>query len=439
MIWIYRILILPFFLVMLPYFGGRMLKRGGYGKDFSHRFGNVPALPKPKKNVIRIWIQAVSVGETEAVAPLLKKLKERGNVEVILTTTTSTAYKIIREKYADLLAAYACFPIDFWPFSQKAWKRFSPNLAILMEGELWPEHLFQAKKRGVPVLLVNARLSDKSFRRYKKFPQIAQKIFSQIDFICAGTKNDFSRISALGVPEQKLLLAGNMKFDAAGGSAASEAEKNEIFKELFKPAGTQNSARERVLLGSSTWPGEEEILLKAFEKARSKDANLKLLIVPRHAERRAEIVELLEKSPRKWYLRSKTAPENVPENAEICVADTTGELRKLTQIATLAFVGKSIAPNNGGQTPIECAAAGVPIVYGSEMSNFRDVCRALEDWGAAKNVRDAEAAVEALCELLSDSRERQKMSDAEKIWHANNQGATARVFEKIAEFFPRER
>lgn len=433
MIWLYRLLILPFFLIMSPYYVGRMLKRGGYGKDFSHRFGNVPALPKPKDGVKRIWIQAVSVGETEAVAPLLKKLKERSDVEVILTTTTSTAYKIIHDKYADLVTAYACFPIDFWPFSRRAWNRFSPTLVIQMEGELWPEHLHQARTRKIPVLLVNARLSDKSFRRYRKVAWLARRIFAQIDFICAGTQNDFSRFLQLGVQESKLSLAGNMKFDAAGGEAFSEAEKYALYREIFA-SGAPATVNGEVLLGSSTWPGEEAVMLETFRRARKTHPNLKLLIVPRHAERRAEIAALLDKCEFSWYLRSQTAPENIPVDADICVADTTGELRKLTQIATVAFVGKSLLPNKGGQTPIECAAIGIPLVYGTEMTNFKDVCRALEDIGSAVKVRDGNGATETLCRLLDDSQARARMSSAAKSWHADNQGATARVLARIEHY-----
>lgn len=434
MIWLYRILILPFLLVMSPYYVGRMLKRGGYGKDFSHRFGNIPALPPPAKGVKRIWIQAVSVGETEAVAPLLKKLKERADVEVVLTTTTSTAYKIIREKYADLVTAYACFPIDFWTFSRKAWNHFSPTLAVLMEGELWPEHLHQARRRNVPVLLVNARLSDKSFRRYQKVGFFARRIFSGIDFICAGTQNDFSRFLQLGIPEKKIHLTGNMKFDAAGGEAFSDEEKYALYREIFAPTAPAGSAG-TVLLGSSTWPDEEAVMLETFRRARKTRPELKLLIVPRHAERRAEIVSLLENCGFKWYLRSQTRPEDVPADADICVADTTGELRRLTRIATLAFVGKSLLPNKGGQTPIECAAIGVPIVYGTEMSNFKDVCRALEDIGSAVKVRDGNAAAETLCALLDSPEKRARMSAAAKAWHANNQGATARVLSRVEQYF----
>ena len=431
MIWIYRLLFLPLFLISCPYYFGRMIKRGGYAKDFTHRFGCVPVLPPRREGVHRVWIQAVSVGETEAVAPLLRELKSRGNVEVILTTTTSTAYKIIREKYADLVAAYACFPMDFLPFSAKAWHRFDPSVAVLMEGELWPEHLTQAKKRGVPVFVVNARLSDKSFRRYRAAGALARWVLGQVRFICAGTQNDFDRFRALGVPADKIAFTGNMKFDVASGETFSEADAAALKKELGFPADVP------VLLGSSTWPGEEAMLLETFAEARKRFPDLRLLICPRHAERRAEIVEILEKTSWKWFLRSRTKPEDIPADADVCVADTTGELRKLTHLAQLAFVGKSLPPNNGGQTPIECAALGVPLVYGPAMTNFKDVCRSLEDCGAAVKVRDAAGAQAKLLALLEDAPAREKMSASAQAWHRGNQGATARVVKFFDEIFAR--
>lgn len=431
MIWIYRLLFLPLFLISCPYYFGRMIKRGGYAKDFTHRFGCVPVLPPRREGVHRVWIQAVSVGETEAVAPLLRELKSRGNVEVILTTTTSTAYKIIREKYADLVAAYACFPMDFLPFSAKAWHRFDPSVAVLMEGELWPEHLTQAKKRGVPVFVVNARLSDKSFRRYRAAGALARWVLGQVRFICAGTQNDFDRFRALGVPADKIAFTGNMKFDVASGETFSEADAAALKKELGFPADVP------VLLGSSTWPGEEAMLLETFAEARKRFPDLRLLICPRHAERRAEIVEILEKTSWKWFLRSRTKPEDIPADADVCVADTTGELRKLTHLAQLAFVGKSLPPNNGGQTPIECAALGVPLVYGPAMTNFKDVCRSLEDCGAVVKVRDAAGAQAKLLALLEDAPAREKMSASAQAWHRGNQGATARVVKFFDEIFAR--
>jgi 3-deoxy-D-manno-octulosonic-acid transferase len=147
MIWFYRILFLPVLLVLLPYYALRMWRRGGYRHDFHHRFGLIDRPPPKRPGVKRVWIQAVSVGEAQALGPLLARLRARPDTEIVLTTTTSTGYQILRDKYAANVLKVGIFPLDFWPFSRNAWRRLEPDLAILMEAELWPEHLHQAQMR----------------------------------------------------------------------------------------------------------------------------------------------------------------------------------------------------------------------------------------------------------------------------------------------------
>ena len=151
MIWLYRLLFLPALLVALPYYALRMFRRGGYAEGFSHRFGRIP-VPAKRPGVRRIWIQAVSVGEIGAVEPLLRELAARPDTEVVLTTTTSTAYRLAREKLSGLTVATGIFPLDFCPFSRAAWKRVAPDMVVLTEGELWPEHLHRAHRTGVPAV-----------------------------------------------------------------------------------------------------------------------------------------------------------------------------------------------------------------------------------------------------------------------------------------------
>ena len=179
MIWIYRVLFLPLLLVTLPYYLRRMLKRGGYARDFHHRLGFLDRVPAKTAGVKRIWIQAVSVGELLAAAPLLESLQGDAGIEVVLTTTTSTGYTLARERYNDLAAALGVFPLDFWPCSSLAWRRVDPDLVILLEGELWPEHLHQARVRDVPVLLVNARLisADDSLADLGAGPEFLAAVF----------------------------------------------------------------------------------------------------------------------------------------------------------------------------------------------------------------------------------------------------------------------
>ncbi len=431
MIWLYRILFLPALLLALPYYLRRMLKRGGYRHDFHHRFGLIDR-PAPKvPGTRRIWIQAVSVGEVQALAPLLQRLAARSNTEVILTTTTSTGYKLVRENYGRLVLKTGIFPLDFWPFSRNAWRRLEPDLAILMEGELWPEHLHQARARGVPVVLINARLSDRSFRRYRAVGPLSRWVFRGIRLILAGSTRDRDNFLALGLAPASLQSTGNLKFDVSVGTKLTPAERAALREELGLTA-TAGAPAPLILLGSSTWPGEETFLLGVLEAALAAGIDCRLLIVPRHAERRKEITALLERQPRPWHLRSTGA--RPPKPVEIYVADTTGELRRLSQVADLAFIGKSLPPNDGGQTPIEAAALGLPIVYGPAMTNFRHVCASLEAADAACRAPTEAEAAAILLDLLRDAPRRNRLATAAQAWHAANQGAADRTVAALEPF-----
>ncbi len=418
MIWLYRLLFVPVFVVMFPYYALRMLKRGGYAKDFSHRFGMLPTLPKKSKDKKRIWIQAVSVGEVDAVIGFVKKLEATQKYEVVLTTTTSTAYALLNNKYKDDCLFHAIFPIDFFPFSYRAWETISPDAVILMEGEVWPEHLHQAKIRKVPAILINARLSDKSYSRYNKIRILAQRMFNKFSKICVSNEVDYKRFEKLGIDKKKLELTGNIKFDVQSPKI-SEQEKQKLKLEMgFAPDSF-------VLLGSSTWKGEERMLVETTQLLRDKGVDCRLLLVPRHAERRNEIKPEIEHLPHCVRTEQKQAkPDNI-----VYLADTTGELRMFTAIADLVFVGKSLFDNDGGQSPIDAAAAGIPIVYGNNMTNFKQICKSLESAGASRKVYTAEEGIKQLITLALDENERHSMSRCAVTWHANNEGATTKTLD----------
>jgi len=416
MIWLYRLLFLPAFAVMFPYYALRMIRRGGYAKDFSHRFGLMPALP-PKK-AKRAWIQAVSVGEVNAVMPLVKKLGGLG-WEVVVTTTTSTGYALLRGKYAADCFASAVFPIDFAPFNAAAWRAINPDIAIMMEGEIWPEHLRRARAKRVPAVLINARLSDRSFSRYAKVPFLARKMFGCFSKICVSNEADLERFKKLGIDTNKLVLTGNIKFDTPSADISAE-KKREIRAEM---GFAEDSF---VLLGSSTWSGEEKMLVEATKLLRDGDGiDCRLLLVPRHAERRNEIKPAIADLPHCVRTECKQAQSgNI-----IYLADTTGELRVFTAVADLAFVGKSLFGHDGGQSPIDAAAAGVPVIYGDKMTNFKLVCKKLEAAGAARRVFTPEEAISQIRLLARDAKQRRLMSEAAKLWHTQNEGATQRTLD----------
>jgi 3-deoxy-D-manno-octulosonic-acid transferase len=420
MIWIYRLLFPFALLAMSPYYLMRMRRRGGYGRGFGQRFGRIHGLTPRMPGAARVWLQAVSVGEILAVEPILRALVADGT-EVILTTTTSTGHKIALERYKGVATAIAYFPIDWLPFSARAWAAIAPDLAVVTEGERWPEHMHQAKSRGVPVLCINARISDRSFERMSVWRGGASFVLDGITRLLAGSELDAERFRALGVPDERILVTGNIKLDVDIPRLGEEA------REALRRALGLPEAR-LVLLGSSTWPGEEEALVGALKSARGLGVSCSLLVVPRHAERRSDIEKWLKGTGFTYHFRS-LGP--APAEVDIAVADTTGELRSLTQLADLVFVGKSLPPHTQGQTPVEAATLGKPILFGPGMANFRSIERDLLDRGAARRVASAHELASVASALLEDRAARQALSGASAAWRRDNGGGVERTLSAI--------
>lgn len=422
MLWIYRLLFLPALLLLAPAYLWRMRRRGGYAENFFQRFGADPRLPPKPPGVRRVWVQAVSVGEMLAIGPLLEGLR-REKLQVYLTTTTSTGYRQAVERYREVAAGIGYFPIDGWPFVARAWRHIAPDLLILAEGERWPEHLRQAVRRGVPVININARLSDRSFARLKTFRALVRPTFAGITRLLPCSTLDEERFRQLGVPAEILRTTGNIKLDVQI-PLLGEAERAQLRRELgLPPAGL-------VLLGSSTWPGEEAALLGAWRAAREGNLPCSLLLVPRHAERRDEIERLLRAGGLRHHLRSRGPALS---EVDVAVGDTTGELRKFTQLADLVFIGKSLPPHSEGQTPVEAAALEKPILFGPGMSNFRWVAPDLLARGAARQVADPSALVLGVQELLRDSAQRAALAAAAARWRTENIGAVERTLQVVRE------
>ena len=422
MLWLYRLLFLPALLVMAPRYLLRMRRRGGYAEKFGERFGAHGSLPAKRPGVRRVWVQAVSVGEVLAIAPLLESLMREGGVELYLTTTTSTGYRVALDRYAHLAVGIGYFPIDWWWFSARAWRHVAPDLAVLTEGERWPEHIHQAARRGVPVIGINARMSDRTFRRLQRFGFARRAVFGGITRLLASSAQDERRLRELGVPAERVTNTGNLKLDVRI-ARLTEEERARLRRELGLGEGL-------ILLGSSTWPGEETGLLEIWAELRKNNVACALLLVPRHAERRPEIERLVRAAGATYHLRSRGAASGV---VEVAVGDTTGELRKLTQLADLVFIGKSLPPNEGGQTPVEAAALGRPILFGPAMSNFRTIARELVEGGGAVQVADEYALAAEVKALLADAARREKMAAAAAEWQRANAGAVERTLAVLRE------
>lgn len=421
MLWFYRLLFLPILLLSAPYYLWRMRRRGGYRENFRQRFGRVDDLPSKQPGKRRIWLQAVSVGEMLAIGPMLEAWSRDPKVEIYLTTTTSTGYRLADERYRRLVIGLGYFPIDWWIFSRRAWQAVQPDLAILTEGERWPEHIHQAAARGVPIVCVNARLSDRSFRRMSRVRWAVQPLLGGITRVLACSEHDAERFRALGFADERISTTGSIKLDVAIPLLTDE-ERARLRRELGLPATGL------VLMGASTWDGEEAALLQALQRARAAGHACSLLIVPRHAERRGAIELLLRSRGVSHHLRSRGAASAM---VDVAVGDTTGELRKLLQLADVVFVGKSLPPHTEGQTPVESAILGRPILFGPGMGNFLLIARDLTEVGAAEIVADAEALAVAATGLLGDPARRQAMTAAGQNWRRANVGAVQRTLAAI--------
>lgn len=424
MIWLYRLLFIPGVLLSLPYYLQRMWKRGGYKQGLENRFGMMLNVPKKRQGVKRIWIQAVSVGELNAIAPLIDLLEGNGRIEVILTTTTSTGRVVAESKYKRKAVWIGNFPLDFFAFSARAWKILKPDVAILMEGELWPEHIHQARARNIPVLLLNGRLSDKSFRRHRKWAWLTRHLLGSLNAIYASNEGDCRRFRSLGwIDSNRVHLMGNVKFDVDITPELTQDRIDQWIQDFGFWRPELSSRRPLIILGSSTWPGEEEALINHYKSFRKLGYNIRLLIVPRHAERKEELKKLEEANPDlRIFFRTDYAI--APGASDVYIADTTGELRRFTELADIVFVGKTLPPHYEGQTPIEAAALGKPIVCGPKMTNFRAVMKSLQEDGILKPANDAESLGDILEELISDSDTRDEMARAAQEKFHRHRGAS---------------
>ena len=430
MIFFYRLFFIPLFLISAPFYLRRKLRRDKNIRQWPQYLGFFPNISDADTgdNKKRIWIQAVSVGEVLAIRPLIKQLHESADVEIILTTTTSTGYKEAKKRYSDSTSGIGLFPMDFWPCTALAWSRIQPDVVILAESELWPEHLHRASKKGVPVFLINARLSDRSYSRLKRFKGLARFFIGKIQAIYCATKIDYERFSDLGARPKNTI--GNIKLDVEFGSTPSLEEKTSRLKKLGFEKLEGASDYPLTLIGASTWPGEEALLLKAQKYCIDSGLPCQLIIVPRHVERRGEIQKLLNEQSLPWASASGDFGNrtSMDEGSQaIYLSDTTGQLIHLLKLADLAFIGKSVPPNVGGQTPIEAAAQGIPVLLGTNMSNFKTITEELIEAGAARYVTSQNELNEQVLQLAKDSQARSQMKAAGLAWHEANKGIITKI------------
>ena len=394
MFWhIYNFIFIFLFILILPKSLFRMSKRGGYKKNILQRVGFFDEDIKKNTNQ-KIWIHGVSVGEIRIALAFINQIRNKNpQVNFLISTTTSTAYKIaeIKKSKLDLLIY---FPIDLPIFIIKIIKTFNIKKIILIESEFWPNLIRICSNENIPISLINARISNKSFSNYKKFIFITKKILPKIKNICAQSHNDKNQLILLGAKSESIHIVGSLKFDL------TQNFFDVTFEELFNIKDNNTRDKKIILLGASTWLGEEEMLIKNFKELKCKFLNLVLIIAPRHAERSNEIEKIIINNNFIARRRSKQSnPYPILDN-EILLLDSTGELSSLYKNVDITFIGKSLT-SNGGQNPIEPAMNNSVVITGPSMDNFQNVIDVFDEIDSRLVIKNYLELNEVLIRLLS--------------------------------------
>ncbi len=405
-------------LVSLPYWLIQWLRHGKYRAGLRQRLGKVPSRLAENGTQPAIWIHAVSVGEVLAVTGLVAEMKRAfPGHRVLISTTTATGQELARSRFGEGSVFY--FPLDFG-FAIKPYLRsLRPQLVVIAETEFWPNFLRLAHAGGARIAIVNARISDRSFPRYRRWRTILSRVLRPVDAFLAQTEEDRRRLLAIGASVDRVQVTGNLKFDAATPVAPP------IVAALR--AAFQRAQAQPVVVCGSTVEGEEKLLLDAFIKLLGQFPRAMLVLAPRHPQRFAGVAQLLEKGAIPFWRRSTWAGESLCGG--VLLLDSIGELASLYALAELAFVGGSLVPR-GGHNILEPAQHGVPILVGPYTENFRDIVRAFQANHAVRVVEPAELPM-ALLELASSEVERKELGRLAAETVRAHTGATRRTLEAL--------
>jgi 3-deoxy-D-manno-octulosonic-acid transferase len=414
---LYDIFFLVFGILYLPcvVFGGKM------HRGFSQKLGAVPpevrALKKP------VWIHAVSVGEAALAARLAVAVKERfPAVQIAVSTTTRTGNEMIRKAAGAAADAVFYYPFDVSVVVYRAVRLIDPAVYVMVETELWPNLLAALRKRRVPIVLVNGRISDGSFSGYSRIRYITRRMLSCVSRCCMQSGRDAERIMDLGASGEIVKVTGNMKFDEAMPSGEPEIGRQRC----------GFGADDEVFVAGSTHAPEETGIIKMFARLKTSRPGLKMVLAPRHVERVEEVKSCFDGAGVGYRCLSEILAGGAGPRDALLV-DTIGHLRDMYGIASVVFVGGSIA-EKGGQNPIEAARWSKPVIFGPHMFNFREVSGIFLRNGAAVEVRDLRELERALCELLDDTGRRQRMSAACAEVIGDNAGAIGKTVDEIAPY-----
>jgi 3-deoxy-D-manno-octulosonic-acid transferase len=430
---LYSILLGVGVIALLPRFLFDALRHGKYAAGFGERAGRLPQFDSGGKPVV--WLHCVSVGEAQAARPLARALLARyPNHALVVSTTTLTGQRVAREAFAGDASLVFYFPFD-WKWSvRRTLRAVKPAAVLLMETELWPRFFRECRRAGVPVALVNGRISEKSFGRYRLIRSFIARVLSDLSLALMQTDADASRVRALGLAPERLRVTGNVKFDIEEAGASSLTEE---LRERFRLDG-----RRPLVVAASTHSPEERVALEAYKQVAdsavnsNSEARPRMLLAPRHPERFGEVAAMLDASGVTWARRS--APRNGRDaECDLILLDSIGELRAVYPLAEVVFVGGSVA-RVGGHNILEPALAARAVVTGAHTSNFKAIVETFLEHEALVQLPDTEGSEAArllansLRELLGDDAKRLRAGERARAVLEQNRGATARTIELLA-------
>ncbi|PYL60902.1 MAG: hypothetical protein DMF31_03380 [Verrucomicrobia bacterium] len=412
-------------LFFLPGYFLKMIRRGGYREKFGQRLGIYDCDVRARLSKQRsTWLHAVSVGEVNVALKLANALRTlEPDLRCVLTTTTTTGFALAR-KNAPPWIEVMYTPLDYWPVMRHAFSVIRPGRILLIEAEVWPNLVAFARGYRIPTALVNARLSPRSEKRFRRFRFIVAPTFRLLDLVCVPENEDADRWVALRVSRDRIRVTGSIKYDPDVQAASQAVAASSVW--------TPDSV---VLFGGSTHHGEEEILARVFVRLRQQFSSLRLFIAPRHVERLREIRTHLDALRLHVMLASELRGRQEINDADCVLLDTTGELQRWYHIATVVFMGKSLTAH-GGQNPVEPILAGKPVVFGPHMENFTILARQLVGRNGAIEVRDIDSLERIITKLLRDSGARQRLVQNAREVLSAHEGATARAAALIHELPP---
>jgi 3-deoxy-D-manno-octulosonic-acid transferase len=417
----YSVVLAVGFVLALPWFLWKGRGTGKYLRTFRERMGRLPVYLNVDGDR-SIWVHAVSVGEVLAARPLIGELKARfPGLRVFLSTTTMSGNSVAQKSVRGIDGLFYA-PFD-WPLPvRKALSTLNPALLLLIETEIWPNLIHEARRRGTRVAIVNGRISPRSFAGYRRFRGLLRRVLSEVDLFLMQGDAHAERIREMGAPADRVRVTGNLKFDAVEPPRTPER-----LARLILPEARRGHP---LWVAGSTVLGEEELVLEAFHRVRERIPETGLLLAPRHPERFAQVPALIEAAGFRCLLRSLLEP-GAWRDGEVVLLDTMGELSQVYPLATVVFVGGSLVPA-GGHNILEPAVAGKPVLVGPHMENFKEIADQFRSEAAVIQVESADELAREVLSLLTDEVRRRSVGERARSLIDRNRGAVRQSVDALA-------